>query len=283
MDRRTSVGITRSLAARVATMAILGLTVCLAAGGCGGGSAEPRAGASDTLLSSSTAGEGPRVVVYEGPAACSDCAAAAATWLAGELPGATIEFAGPNETRVVDAATLAGAALYVQPGGGDDVAQAYDDLGPEARAAISDYVSGGGRYLGICMGAFLAGSDPGLELLDPADTGGYIDLPNAAVRDDGDTLVTLDWDGRNVQAYFQDGSYVAGDLTGFDVVATYLDGPAVAAVGHSDKGVVGVIGTHPEAPLSWYTEAGLATDGRAGNQAVGDDLLHRVMTRPTSS
>lgn len=283
MARGTSVSITRSFAARVATMATLALTVCLVAGGCGAGSAEPRAVASDSLLSSPTASDGPRVVVYDGPAACSDCAAAAATWLAGELPNATIEFAGPDGIRDMDAATLAGAALYVQPGGGDDVAQAYDDLGPEARAAITDYVRGGGRYLGICMGAFLAGSDPGLDLLGSSDTGGYIDLPNAEVRDDQDTLVTLNWDGRNVQAYFQDGSYVAGNLAGFGVVATYPGGPAVAVVGPSGDGVVGVIGTHPEAPASWYTEAGLPTDGRTGNQDVGDDLLHRLMTWPTSS
>lgn len=263
-------------------MAILGLTVCLAASGCGAGSAEPRAGATDTPAPSPTATEGPRVVIYDGPAACSDCAAAAATWLAGELPNATIEFAGPDGTKDVDAATLAGAALYVQPGGGADVARAYDDLGPEARSAISDYVSGGGRYLGICMGAFLAGSDPGLDLLGPADTGGYIDLPNAQVRDDRDTLVALEWDARTVQAYFQDGSYVAGNLAGFDVVATYQGGPAVAVVGPSDEGVVGVIGTHPEAPVSWYAEAGLPTDGRAGNQDVGDDLLQRLMTWPIS-
>lgn len=31
--------------------------------------------------------------------------------------------------------------------------------------AVRDFVSGGGRYLGFCLGAYLAGSDPGFDLL----------------------------------------------------------------------------------------------------------------------
>lgn len=260
-------------------VALIAICLAVAVGSCGSGSSGTGGSASEIPQEAPASTDGIQIVIYNGPAACPDCADAAATWLGGQLPDATIEFAGPGEPRAVDAATLTGADLYVQPGGEDDVAKAYEDLGPGAATAITDYVSGGGRYLGICMGAFLAGSDPGLNLLAPADTGGYIDLADAVVRDDRDTLVPVTWDGQTVQAYFQDGSYVDGDLEGFDVVATYADGPPVAVVGQFGAGVVGVVGTHPEAPLTWYDEAGLATDGRAGNQAVGDDLLRRILTR----
>ena len=272
-------GIAQPHGAQGMPVAFIALCLALAVGSCGSGSTATDGNTSGSPQAATPLTDGTRVVVYDGPAACADCAEAAMNWLAGQLPGATIELAGPAEVQQVDANTLAGAALYVQPGGGDNVEQAYDDLGPIAEAAITEYVSSGGRYLGICMGAFLAGSDPGLDLMAPADTGGYIDLPDAVVQDDRDTLVPVAWDGQVVQAYFQDGSYVDGDLEGFDVVATYTDGPPVAVVGQVGAGVVGVIGTHPEAPLTWYDEAVLATDGRAGNQAVGDDLLRRIMTR----
>ena len=36
--------------------------------------------------------------------------------------------------------------------------------------AITAYVEAGGRYLGICQGAYLAGHDPGMGLLGGADT-----------------------------------------------------------------------------------------------------------------
>ena len=272
-------GVARPFGFRVMSVALGSIVLSLVVGSCGSGATGTGESGSGSPQAAPDSTDVMRIVIYDGPAACSDCAEAAATWLSGQLPDATIELAGPDEPRAVDATTLAGADLYVQPGGGDDVAQAYDDLGPIAASAITDYVRGGGRYLGICMGAFLAGSDPGLSLLSPADTGGYIDLPDAAVRDDRDTLVPVTWDGQVVQAYFQDGSYIDGDLDGIDVVATYTDGPPVAVVDTFGAGVVGVIGTHPEAPLTWYDEAGLATDERAGNQAVGNDLLRRILTR----
>jgi hypothetical protein len=56
-------------------------------------------------------------------------------------------------------------------------------------------------------------------------TNGHRPCPTvAASYDDRDTLVAAEWDGRIVQAYFQDGSYVSGNLEGFDVVANYRGG-----------------------------------------------------------
>ncbi|MBO7683258.1 MAG: hypothetical protein J6T51_00855, partial [Kiritimatiellae bacterium] len=62
------------------------------------------------------------------------------------------------ELAVLDAADfraggLDGIDLLVQPGGVSKVQ--YDNLGKEGNAAICRYVRGGGRYLGICAGAFL--------------------------------------------------------------------------------------------------------------------------------
>ena len=49
---------------------------------------------------------------------------------------------------------LEGIDLLVQPGGGCH--SQYTNLGPDGVAALKRYVTGGGRYYGICAGAFLA-------------------------------------------------------------------------------------------------------------------------------
>ena len=47
---------------------------------------------------------------------------------------------------------------------------------------MQDYVAGGGRYLGFCLGAFLAGDDPGFALLPSGvDTDAEIDQHGAQV------------------------------------------------------------------------------------------------------
>ncbi len=37
-----------------------------------------------------------------------------------------------------------------------------------SKAVLRDLVAGGGRYVGVCVGALLAGAEPGFELL-PGD------------------------------------------------------------------------------------------------------------------
>ena len=217
----------------------------------------------------------PRVLVYRGPAGCDGCSEAAAAWIAEALPGAQTEYVGPDESRPVDEQALAGAALYLQPGGDLSVDEAAAALTAAEQRAITAYVEAGGRYLGICQGAYLAGHDPGMGLLGGADTGQYIALPDAAVRTEADALVPVLLGGRRVQAYFQDGPYVVPDAR-TTVVARYADGPVDAATTTYGRGTVGVVGTHPEAPLRWYRDAGLDASGRTGNAAVGTALLQAM-------
>lgn len=224
---------------------------------------------------STAAPSAPRVLVYRGPAGCDGCSEAAAAWIAEALPGARTQYVGPDESRPVDASTLTGATLYVQPGGDLSVDAASDALAPAEERAIATYVREGGRYLGICQGAYLAGHDPGMGLLGEADTGQYIDLPGALVRTDADALVPVLVGGRRVQAYVQDGPFVTPGV-GTTVVARYADGPVDAATTTYGRGTVGVVGTHPEAPLRWYREAGLDPSGRAGNASVGTALLRAM-------
>lgn len=126
----------------------------------------------------------------------------------------------------------------------------------------------GGRYIGFCLGAYFAGSDPGFELLPSGiDTDQYITSHGASVKHDKDTIVQVDWlSGAPAQQspffgagrwlFFQDGPLIdvseASLPAGAKVLGRYRSNGALAAVlSPYGKGWVGVIGPHPEADQSW--------------------------------
>lgn len=103
-------------------------------------------------------------------------------------------YVGPGTGVPLTAGVLADAQLYVQPGGGSDLDGVWRVLRGSA-GTMRDWVRGGGSYLGLCFGGYLAGRNPGFDLL-PGDTNGYIDLPNTTIRDDRDTVVPVKWRGK---------------------------------------------------------------------------------------
>ena len=121
---------------------------------------------------------------------------------------------------------------------------------------LRSWIHGGGRYLGFCMGGFLAGSDPGLDIL-PGDSAEYTSTDGATVHDDGDAVVDLTWRSTRRTVYFQGGpSFVITPGSAADVLARYSNGDVAAVVAPFGSGRVGVIGPHPEAPATWYRESG---------------------------
>lgn len=69
---------------------------------------------------------------------------------------------------------------------------------------VRDCVREGGSYLGVCFGAYLAGRDPGFDLL-PGGTTGYVDLPDTTSPGGRDTVVPVTWRGKPRHMYFPDG------------------------------------------------------------------------------
>ncbi len=233
----------RTLLMGVAPLGALGV---LAA--CGSGATTPDGSASLRR---------PLALIYRGPAACSDCAQVVAALLESASPPYRTAYCGPKERIAISAASLRQAKLYAQPGGGDDLDAAWRAMRPYAET-ISDWVRGGGHYVGFCMGGFLAGFDPGFGLL-PGDSGEYITTPAATVHTNDDALVTLRWRGTDRRVYFQGGPYFSvPSSSGVDVLATYSNGKVAAMVAPYGLGSVGVTGPHPEAPARWYREADLA-------------------------
>ena len=144
------------------------------------------------------------------------------------------------------------AMVYAQPGGGS-LDAGWRQMRPYA-TVITDFVQRGGRYLRFCLGGYLAGATPGFTLL-PGDASEYISSRDADTRTTRDTIVTVTWRGRERHMFFQDGPIFVLDPTApATVLARYTNGAVAALVAPYGKGRVGVVGPHPEATSSWYSD-----------------------------
>jgi len=143
-------------------------------------------------------------------------------------------------------AVLGDADIIAFPGGIGD-SQSFDHLLGDKVEMIQDFVAHGGKYLGICMGAYWAGSHY-FNLLDGVDAVQYIRRPQACTARPYGTVVEVDWCGDKEAMYFYDGCALVGNKRKFETVATYANGDAMAIV----QGNVGIIGCHPESQAYWY-------------------------------
>lgn len=239
--------------------------------------------ASDVVAGSQTAVSGarPLALVYRGPASCPGCSEAVAHLLRTSKFHFRIEYVGPQERTKLVAASFVGATLYAQPGGDTSVARANKLVGSAGKHAIKSFVSHGGRYLGFCQGAYLAGSGPGMGLLSPGNTGQYIATKGATTHSTADTVVPIRWGNQTRQVFFQDGPYMTrSGVRGERVLARYSNRRIAALVKPYGKGRVGVVGPHPEAPQRWFRQAGIASkdlDGLDGR--LGRSLIDATMNR----
>jgi glutamine amidotransferase-like uncharacterized protein len=217
-------------------------------------------------------------LVYRGPASTTGCPEAVAALLATGPWGLDVHYVGPAEDLPLCPEVLRTAVLYAQPGG-DALGPAYRRLRAD-RAAIRAFVAWGGCYLGFCLGGYLAGATPGLDLL-PGDTDRYIDSDGATVDHDHSTVVEVQWGGRTRSLYFQDGPvFVLDDNAPADVLARYPNGAVAAAVAPFGRGRVGVVGPHPEATVDWFVDVGLPVhDARD----LGRDLVDAVLGTATAA
>ncbi|ETK30602.1 BPL-N domain-containing protein [Microbispora sp. ATCC PTA-5024] len=217
----------------------------------------------------------PLALVYRGPGSVPGCPDAVAALLSAAPWGFDVRYAGPYEDLPLSPETLAGAALYAQPGGGG-LSRAYRRL-RRHRDEIREYVAGGGRYLGFCLGGYLAGATPGFALL-PGDTDQYIASPGATVHDEEDRLVEVRWRDRTRTVFFQDGPHFVLDAhpgPGVRVLATYTNGTIAALATPFGQGRVAVVGPHPEATDDWFADAHLPVQH---THDLGLDLVDAVMT-----
>jgi hypothetical protein len=132
------------------------------------------------------------------------------------------------------------------PGGIGD-AEDYRHLLRFHGRRIRRFVDNGGRYLGICMGAYWAGKDY-FNILQGVDAVQYIKRPRTDTRRPHTKACPVKWQGQPTKMFFYDGCALVGDRRRFQTVATYANGDAMAIY----QNRIGLIGCHPESEDSWY-------------------------------
>jgi hypothetical protein len=136
--------------------------------------------------------------------------------------------------------------LVVFPGGVGD-ANAFEYLLKANRTDVKKFLNRGGKYLGICMGAYWADSFY-FDILDKTRVVQYIKRPGADIKSSYGTTAPIIWRGQKRQMYFYDGpTFIGGE---FEKMAAYTNGDAMAIV----QGSVGLIGCHLESEESWYAK-----------------------------
>ena len=139
-----------------------------------------------------------------------------------------------------------GIDIVAVPGGFSD-ASSFDRLFKANQNSVKKFVAQGGKYLGICMGAYWAGSYY-LNLLDSVDAEQYINRPNTDTRRPHAKDINIIWQGHPNRMFFYDGCALVGDAGKFNTIATYANGDAMAIIQNN----IGLIGCHPEAEQFWY-------------------------------
>lgn len=206
------------------------------------------------------------------------CSGAVADLIRQSPRGFSVRFIGPKEPLKLTAANLRGVALYAQPGGNGSVGQARKALGASGASAIKGYVSGGGHYVGFCMGAYLAGSNPGMGLLLPGNTGQYIRTSGVSVKSTRNAVIPVRWEGTNRRHFAQDPPYIVpSGVAGEEVLSRYTNNRVNALVRPYGEGGVGVVGTHPEATRSWYGSKLWNRDKDGLDAAQGLSLVERTL------
>jgi len=137
--------------------------------------------------------------------------------------------------------------MVVFPGGIGD-SDSYDTVLKNNKDVVVDFVTRGGKYLGICMGAYWAGKDY-FNILDKVDAVQYIRRPNACTRRPHAKNMPVVWRNQPCNMFFYDGcALVGGDMSPYETIATYSNGDNMAII----QNRIGLIGCHPESEQFWY-------------------------------
>ena len=138
-----------------------------------------------------------------------------------------------------------GVDMIAVPGGFGD-ADSYATLFKNNAIAVQQFVARGGRYLGICMGAYWAGRHY-LNILDSVDAVQYLKRPGTDTRRPHAKAIDVTWKGKPDKMFWYDGCALVGPGQ-YETVATYANGDAMSII----QNRIGLIGCHPEAEQFWY-------------------------------
>lgn len=146
----------------------------------------------------------------------------------------------------VEGVFFKGVDMIAVPGGFGD-ADTFSKLFKANGQAVKKFVANGGKYLGICMGAYWAGSNY-FNMLEDVDAVQYITRPGTDTRRPHAKDISITWNGHPDRMFFYDGCALVGNTNKFKTIATYANGDAMAIIQNN----IGLIGCHPESEQFWY-------------------------------
>ncbi len=133
------------------------------------------------------------------------------------------------------------------PGGFGD-SDKFDTLMQWNADLVKDFLKQGGKYLGICMGAYWADQDY-LNILQDTRVVQYIRQPNSCTKRPHPKAMPVTWQNSQERMYFYDGPAFTGN--NFEVISTYSNNDPMAII----QGNIGLIGCHLESEQWWYDKS----------------------------
>jgi glutamine amidotransferase-like uncharacterized protein len=158
------------------------------------------------------------------------------------------------------------------PGGFGD-SDRFARLLEKNKFVVLDFLKRGGRYLGICMGAYWADRYY-FDILQDVRAVQYIKRPNTDTHRPHAKAMPVLWKNKSEKMYFYDGCAFVGE--NFETVATYPNGDPMAVI----QGKIGLIGCHPESMSSWYDKNYLKPHWHAySHHALLLEFVNELMNR----
>lgn len=218
-----------------------------------------------------------RVFVLKAAGVCEGCAEAVSKMLF--TAGLRSQILGPEQLKAA-----VGPRDLVVIGGGDPEGEGEWTLKQSLVKAgafdwLKAHIAGGGRYVGICAGAYLTeewidreAGEKGLDIF-PGGIDNYS-------KDKSARYILTRWGGGRKErwVYFQDGPGMR-PRPGADIetLAVFEAGGVVAAaVFPYGRGKVGVVSPHPEADEEWARVGGLV-DEDGTDYDLGVELVRRTL------
>lgn len=218
-----------------------------------------------------------RIFILKAPGVCAGCAEAVHRMLGTAgipsrfvAPSGLKSSVGPNDLLVIGGS---------EPDENGELTVKRDLVKAGAFEWLKAHVAGGGRYLGICAGAYLteawideASGESGLDMFP-----GRVDNYDS---DKSTKFVLMRWlsSPKPRWVYFQDGpAFYPRPEAGVKVFGTFArDGTVAAAVFPYGKGKAAVLSPHLEADESWAREEGL-TDPDGPDYDLGLQLFRALL------
>ena len=178
-------------------------------------------------------------------------------------------------------ANLSNINVLVFPGGLGDVDE-FDDVLLDKKTVVQQYFASGRVYMGICMGAYIAGQKY-FDLVNDIKIHRYINRPHNQVETDEPCIVKCNWQQRLRYMYFFDGPVFLGNIKQHEKIATYSNGDAAAIIKHTRTGVFVGIGPHPESQSDWYESKNQRYWHQGDQHALIRDVLNQALKSTKSS